>query len=325
MPLQVPEDLAGVRLQDFLHGAFPDVDRAALRRLVREGRVRVNRMEPEGDPRLFPYDQVEVRADVDELPVHRKGKAKAVAPIEVLHESATCLVVHKPAGLCVVPDRTGEEDSVHARLPELRPDADLRIVHRLDRDTSGCLLLGKGVEAARHFDEAFRERTVKKRYVALAQGALLRDEQVVDHSIGEDGRRPGLMLAKRGKKPGFKPAKTIVRVRERFVSHTLVELEPETGRSHQLRVHLQAIGHPIAGDEDYGGEPLLLSRWKRRYKLRTGVVERPLLERMFLHAERLAFVDLDGTAVEVEAPMPDDLQKALRKVADFGAMRDERR
>ena len=102
----------------------------------------------------------------------------------------------------------------------------------------------------------------------------------------------------------------------RFVSHTLVELEPETGRSHQLRVHLQAIGHPIAGDEDYGGEPLLLSRWKRRYKLRTGVVERPLLERMFLHAERLAFVDLDGTAVEVEAPMPDDLQKALRKVAE---------
>lgn len=327
MLLSVPESLAGVRLQDFLQSAFAGVDHAALRRLVQAGSVRVNRMEPEGDPRLFPYDQVEVRANDGDLPRHKKAKSapKPTLSLEVLFESATCLVVHKPAGLVVVPDRTGEEDSVHAHLPGLRAGEDLRIVHRLDRDTSGCLALAKGLEAAQHFDEAFRGRTVHKHYVALAQGLLLRDEQVVDHAIGEDAQRPGRMRASRRSKPGFKAARTIVRVRERFLHHTLVDLEPETGRSHQLRVHLQAIGHPIAGDLDYGGEPLLLSRWKRRYKLRTGVAERPLLARMFLHAERLEFADLDGTAVHVTAPLPNDLQKALRRVSEFSAGRDERR
>jgi 23S rRNA-/tRNA-specific pseudouridylate synthase len=98
-------------------------------------------------------------------------------------------------------------------------------------------------------------------------------------------------------------------------------LRPTTGRTHQLRVHLQSVGHAIVADRDYGGEPLLLSRLKPGYKLRPGVVERPLVERMFLHAERLAFRDLDGREVVVETPLPDELAVALRQLENFATRR----
>jgi 23S rRNA-/tRNA-specific pseudouridylate synthase len=112
-------------------------------------------------------------------------------------------------------------------------------------------------------------------------------------------------------RPGFRAAHTEVRCREAFADFALLELRPSTGRGHQLRVHLQSVGHPIVGDAAYGGEPLLLSRLKPRYKQKKGLAERPLLARMFLHAERIEFADVDGKEVAVEAPLPQDLSVAL--------------
>ncbi len=316
--------MAGVLLQDFLAVSYPTVDRAALRGLQAEGRVYVNGMLAAAQRRLSPFDYVEVRAAESELALHRR-RGEAVEPgLRVLVETAHALVIDKPAGETVVPDRSGQEGGIHAKLPDLRPGEDLRVVHRLDRDTSGCLVLAKGLVAARHFDLLFRERRVNKTYIALVHGALARDEIVIDAYLGPDPRRPGKVLSSPRAREGFREARTNAIVEQAFARHTLVRLLPETGRSHQLRVHLQTIGHPIVGDADYGGEPLLLSQLKRGYKLRPGLQERPLFERMCLHARSVVFDDVDGTRVEANAPLPDGMQQAIDKVATFGAARMRR-
>jgi 23S rRNA pseudouridine1911/1915/1917 synthase len=170
---------------------------------------------------------------------------------------------------------------------------------------------------------------VHERHVALldeafVHGAVARDEFTIDAFVGPDPRRPGKMLTSPRAREGFRDARTDVVVEESFSRHTLVRLSPKTGRSHQLRVHMQSQGHSIVGDVDYGGEQLLLSQLKRTYKIRAGLTERALLERMFLHARDVAFCDVDGVHAEVHAPLPGDLQHALDKVASFGAMRTRR-
>lgn len=313
----VPEDLHGIQLADYLERWFPRLDRIQLRRLVLDGLVMVNRSEVRPNQRLRRGDFIEVDADLQEV---RPKPSTSVLP-EVLLETASALVVAKPAGVPTVPDRFVKlADSVHSLLPELRPDQDLRIVHRLDRDTSGCLLLAKGLAAAQHFDRQLRAGAMHKEYLALVSGQLpgpLRIELL----LGPDHARPGKVVAREEPKKGFREACTDLEVERTFARFCLVRLWPRTGRGHQLRVHLQAIGHPIVGDTDYGGEELLLSQLKKRYKQRCGQAERPLLQRMFLHAERLSFVDLDGAEQQVMAPMPPELQQALTKLERFAGPR----
>lgn len=305
----VESEFAGILLGDFLARELPPTASRHLRRLVAAGDVRVNGETCVTNRRLRANDVVQV--PLVELPP--RG-VRTAAPLEVLFESAALLVIHKPPGLPTVPDRSGQGASVHSRLAELRPDADLRIVHRLDRDTSGCLVLAKGLDAARHCDRWFAEGLVHKRYVALVQGVPPATEFVVDTPLGPDPRRPGKVVPGSLGQREFREAVTAVKVREAFTRHALLELRPATGRSHQLRVHLMSIGHPIVGDRDYGGEPLLLSQLKSRYKLRIGTTERPLLDRLFLHAEAITLDDLDGRPVAVECPLPSDLATALRKL-----------
>jgi 23S rRNA pseudouridine1911/1915/1917 synthase len=314
----VPDDADGAMLADVLARAWPGLRTTALRAAIAAGEVHVGGAPWISNRRVRAGDVVLWRA---EAVAPAAATAPPVAMPAVLWESPTALVVAKPAGAPTVPDRSGRERGIHGVLPALRPDADLRIVHRLDRDTSGCLLLGKGIAAARHFDRAFAAAEVAKTYVALVAGQLARDEFAIDAFLGPDRRRPGKVVAAARELPEFRAAHTDVRVRQRLPQHTLLELRPRTGRSHQLRVHLQSIGHPIVGDSDYGGEELLLSRLKAGYKLRRGVPERPLLSRMFLHAERLSFTDVDGGRADVECPWPEDLAVALRQLASH----DERR
>jgi RluA family pseudouridine synthase len=308
----VEADLRGIQLVDLLERELPPTHRANLRHLLGAGFVRVNGEVVLTSRRLRVGDVVQV-AQVDLPP--RLGAGKALP--EVRFESATALVIGKPAGIPVVPDRSGQDQGIHGLLEALRPGADLRIVHRLDRDTSGCLLLAKGIEAARHFDLQFRESLVRKRYLALVHGVPGAAEFAIDVWLGPDPRRPGKVLAGEREKPGFRDAHTDVSVRASYGDHALLELRPSTGRGHQLRVHLASVGHPIVADGDYGGAPLLLSAIKRGYKLRPGVAERPLFGRMFLHAEGLAFTDVDGTSVAVETPLPEDLGKALKQLERF--------
>jgi RluA family pseudouridine synthase len=259
----------------------------------------------------------------DVVQIERDGLAprpESPAPVPaVLHESASVLVIAKPAGVVTVPDRSGREAGVYALLPEL--GADVRIVHRLDRDTSGCLLLGKGLTAAQHFDVQFRTGAVHKTYVALVDGLPLQDAFSIDAWLGSDRRRPGKVVTASAPGRGLREAHTDVLVRRRFRQHALLELRPRTGRSHQLRAHLASVGHAIVGDLDYGGRDLLLSALKGDYKLRRGVAERPLLRRMFLHAERIVFDDVDGARVDVSAPLPADLTIAVQKLESYDRRR----
>ena len=321
--LVVERALSGVRLHDLLARSWPGARRGLLRQLVAGGEVSVNGEECVSDRKLRVGDVVVVQG----APERRVGAreravvAAAASDLSVLAETSTALVVAKPAGTPSVPSRHGKERGIHGMLQELRAEDDLRIVHRLDRNTSGCLVLAKGLEAARHFDEQFRERMVEKSYLALVGGVPSRDAFTIDAWLGPDRRRPGMVVAADRERKGFREALTRVVVRRRFRRHALLALHPATGRGHQLRVHLQSVGHPIVGDEDYGGERLLLSRLKPDYRKRTGVEERPLLQRMFLHAERIRFRDVDGVEVDVTAPLPEDLRVATRHVEKHASAR----
>lgn len=290
----------------------------SLRALVAAGKVSVNGQQCLADARLRVNDVVIVSAEL----APRTAPCKAGdSALQVLAEGESFLVVDKPAGLPTVPTRDGQDGGVHALLPALRPGADLRIVHRLDRETSGCLLLAKGLAAARHFDAAFGAAQVHKVYVALVHGVPVSEAFSVDSWLGPDPRRPGKVIAADSEQRGFRSAHTDVGLRRAYGGHALLELRPSTGRSHQLRVHLASSGHAIVGDSAYGGQPLLLSQIKTDYKLRPGVTERPLVERLFLHAERLEFRDVDDLVVAATAPLPPELDTALRKLDRFDAPR----
>lgn len=318
--LVVEAELAGSRLADFLESSLPPTHRLVLRDLIASGRVKVNGETCSSSRKLREGDVVQVPENRPEENGRRRIAKVHEAP-EVRYESRSVLVIAKSPGLATVPARSGSDRSIHGLLAALRPEDDLRIVHRLDRDTSGCLMLGKGVEAARHFDEQFRKGLVAKTYVALVHGVPAQERFSIDAWLGPDPRRPGKVMASSAERKGFRMAHTEVLRTRAFRRHALLALHPTTGRGHQLRVHLQSVGHPIVGDRDYGGEPLLLSGLKTGYKRRPGVRERPLVDRLFLHAERLSFCDLDGTQVAVETPLPEDLAMALQKLEDF----DERR
>lgn len=319
--LFVPEPQGGILLLDFLERVLADADRVAVRSALRAGAVAVNGMQCERNCRLRAGDMVTI--DVDLGVLQRRPRIPDRA-LPVLFESEHLLVVDKPAGLPVVPDRAGAQQGVHGLLGSLRAGADLRIAHRLDRDTSGCLLLAKGLASARHLDQSFRRGLVRKDYLALVHGRMARAFETIDLHLGPDPARPGKVVASPRARAGFRTAVTEVQVEASMPDFTLVRVRPRTGRGHQIRVHLQSLGHPIVADLDYGGRRLLLSDLKPGYKRRPGTVERPLLARMFLHASAVALIDVDGAEVAVKAPLPDDLRIALAKVQAFAVRRPRR-
>jgi RluA family pseudouridine synthase len=215
--------------------------------------------------------------------------------------------VNKPAGLLAVPDRYDKaKPNLFTMLQAERPGQWLANVHRLDFNTSGVFICAKSADAFREVARQFSERQTCKIYAALVQG--FPEEQTIDLPIGERPDRPGrAKIDRRGDE-----ARSIVRLRERFRGFTLVEVQIETGRMHQIRVHMQAVGCPLVGDVDYGGAPLLLSQIKRNYKPKE--TEKPLLARPALHAESLT---LREPARTFTAPCPKDLTVAVKYLRKY--------
>lgn len=234
--------------------------------------------------------------------------------IPVLHEDDALLAINKPAGLLVAPDRWDKQrDNLMSLLAVARPGEYLANVHRLDFNTTGIFLLAKTKPALVHVVRQFNDRTTQKTYIALCHG--LPAQLTIELPIGKHPRHPGLV---RIDSRAGKPAKTVIRVIEKFDRHTLLEIELHTGRQHQIRVHLQAAGTPLVGDADYGGAPLLLSQIKRRYKAKPGEVERPLLARPALHAERLTLTHpVSGEPLTIQADRPHDLEVAIKYLRRF--------
>jgi RluA family pseudouridine synthase len=319
----VPEHQHHISLPEFLESFLGDARRPYVRGLIREGRVEVNTVAVSRNVRLHHGDMVSVLLPdvVEDVPRHAVGGRRARPELPVLYEDAACLVVDKPGGLVTVPDRTGEERGVHGLLEQCFPGLDVRIVHRLDRGTSGCLLLAKGIEPARHFDELLRERRIEKRYLAIVKGIVRLDAFTVNLPLGPDERRPGLVRGYPGGGKRSREAITKFAVLERFDLATLLAAMPETGRSHQIRVHLSHKHHPLWIDRDYGGQDAFyLSQIKPDYRSRKGVTERPLMERLTLHSERVVFDSPAAGRVDVTAPVPEDFGVFLKKLRRFAPL-----
>lgn len=236
--------------------------------------------------------------------------------VEVLYEDDNLLAVNKPAGLLAVINRWDQaKDNLVDLLQAAHPGQHFASVQRLDKNTSGVFLLAKVPDAFGIVPDQFCKRKITERYLAIVIGAGMRGdrEEVVEFPIGLHPRLVGLSQVNH--KHG-KPARSIVRVREQFYGYTLVEVEIETRRQHQVQVHCEAIGHPVVGDAGYGGTPLLLSELKRRYKGKDDVPERPLLDRPALHA---ATIILAEPSVTISASLPKDMEVALKYLRKFAA------
>ncbi len=231
----------------------------------------------------------------------------------VLLEDDHIVVLDKPAGLLVVPDRF---DPDVPNLASLFRSGGEKVftVHRLDKDTSGCIVFAKTAEAHAFLNAEFESHTVVKRYAAICRGSLADETGVIDLPIGEDrGRHAMRVDRKKGKE-----SRTEFSVTERFQGFTLVEARPMTGRTHQVRVHMMALGHPIVSDPLYGdGEPFFLSRTKRNYR-KGKKVEKPLLSRTALHAESLVVRHpVTHEEIIVSSPFHKDMRSVVRMLRKY--------
>lgn len=296
--VRVGADRAGQRIDNFLRGELPGVPKGRLYRLLRRGEVRVNGGRIKAEYKLREGDEVRIPP----ARIKRDGppppEARAVAMLdEVLYEDKRLLVVNKPAGLAVH-GGSGIDYGVIELLRHARPDLkELGLVHRLDRETSGCLVMAKRRSALRDLHARFREGRVEKNYLALVVGDWQYGEQLIEVPLLVSNRRGGerhVIASDKGK-----PARTRVALSRTYGVYSLLRCAPETGRTHQIRVHLQHAGHPIAGDERYGDEAA--NSEARRFGL----------QRLFLHAQSIAFADDSGNDLHFTAPLAPDLEEFL--------------
>ncbi|HYO64229.1 MAG TPA: RluA family pseudouridine synthase [Pyrinomonadaceae bacterium] len=303
LTFEVAAEDEGERLDSFLAARVEGVSRTALKRVIEGGEVLVSGRARKASYKLRAGEQIEV-----ELPPPPPLElAPEAIPLDILHEDPDIIVVNKPAGMVVHPAagvRGGTlANAVAHRLqiahsPSLRPG----IVHRLDRDTSGVIVVAKTVGAHEHLSEQFRAREVFKSYAALVHGVVREDAGRVEQPVGRDPRHRTRMAVVRG----GRAALSLYRVRRRFERFTLLDVEIKTGRTHQIRVHLAWLKHPVVGDETYGaGRDHNLPE----ARLRSLVAA---LGRQFLHAEQLGFRHpRTGERVHFSAPLPAELSNLL--------------
>jgi len=320
----VSKEDGGRRLDTYLVALLPDLSRTRIQELIRDGKVRV--AAPNAAPRCAsrPSHPVEPgeRIEIEIVARPPLEAAPEEIPLDLLYEDAALAVVNKPAGM-VVHAGAGHASGtlVNAllhRLGTLSSGGDpLRpgIVHRLDRGTSGVLVVARTEAAHRSLAAQFRARTVKKVYLALVDGKLLRESGTIDLPIARDPHRRTRMSARaaiRGRS-----ARTDWRVLARLPGYTLVEIELHTGRTHQIRAHFSALGHPLAGDTLYGAP----ARPAGPARARNGAALPPL-DRPFLHAARLGFTHpVTGLSVEFRAPFPPDLTTCLTHLASASGIK----
>ncbi len=300
---------SGERLDVFVVRRCSGLSRSLVQRLIREGRVTVGGRPGRAGQRLERGDCVVARMRPD---VPQPLRPEPI-PLTIVYEDADLLVVDKPAALTVHPAAGVRRGTLAAALLAYRPELAgvggperPGIVHRLDRDTSGLLVVAKNEAARAALARQWKERQVEKGYLALVHGRLEPPQGVIDAPIGRDARHRQRMAVVEG----GRAARTAYRVRRYLPAgqaglpetprgrdvYSLVEVTLSTGRTHQIRVHFAALGHPLVGDRVYG---------------------RPstVLRRQFLHAHRLAFRHpVDGRPLEFESPLPEDLQVALERV-----------
>lgn len=231
--------------------------------------------------------------------------------LDILYEDDDVVVLNKPTGLLVIPDRYDNDIPSLNRILETHYHQHMYVVHRLDKGTSGVICFAKNEEAHKHMSAQFREHEVEKYYTGLVGGSVLNTTDTITTPITQHPTKSGRMItANKGKE-----SKTSYEVLEQWPLYSLVQFRIYTGRTHQIRVHTQSIGHPIVCDELYGdGAPFYVSGIKKKYNLGKFEEERPLLDRLALHASKLVFTAPSGKKVTAEAPLPKDIAACVKQL-----------
>jgi 23S rRNA pseudouridine1911/1915/1917 synthase len=293
-----------LRLDLALIRRHPGLSRRKAREVIEKGQVDVD-----GHTIREPGRTVEATTDIRWDP-NRKATPRARLSLPLLHGDEHLLVVDKPAGLLAVPTAPGAvEDTALARVQDYARHLDPRrpyvgVVHRLDRDTSGALAFALKPPVRGALRDLFREHHIERRYAALVHGRPAADEGVVDLPIHDEYAAGRRRVARAGE--ASRPALTRWRVLERLPGATLLEVELETGRQHQIRVHLRHVGHPVVGDAVYAAAPEGAQARRR---------PAAMAPRQMLHARVLGFRHpVSGSAVRVESPLPEDFLRVLRRL-----------
>jgi 23S rRNA pseudouridine1911/1915/1917 synthase len=297
--LSIQASEAGIRLDRYLTSAMTGISRTVVQQLIGDGAVLINGHTGKSGYMLRSGDNVQIFSfNMHNKPINIKPQS---LPLDIVYEDKDLLVVNKAAGMVVHPAPGHYDDTMVnaliARYPDIqREDSEQRpgIIHRLDKDTSGLIIVARNAAIHSVLAEQMKRHQIVKRYLALVEGVVALDKGSIDAPIGRNPRHRQQMAITA---VGSRAARTHFRVLERFARHTLLLLELETGRTHQIRVHLKAIGHPIAGDPVYGSGS----------KIR-GIT----LKRQFLHAYQLKFTHpTTGSVLNLEEPLPQDLQTIL--------------
>ena len=300
--VEITEDNNDQRLDNFLITRLKGVPKSHIYRIVRKGEVRVNKGRVDVKYRLVAGDIVRVPpvrvAERSEESYVPQGLQAALQQ-GILYEDEGFLIVNKPAGFAVH-GGSGVSSGIIEGLRLMRPEAHfLELVHRLDKDTSGCLLIAKKRSALRKLHELFRDDQVHKTYLALLSGQWARKKEVVTAPLLKNVSKGGeriVVISQSGK-----AAETLFKRLQLFRNATVVEASPKTGRTHQIRVHAASLGHPIVGDERYGLDEVNRDFKSKGYK------------RMFLHAETLKFQHpVTGELINISAPLPSQLEHLLK-------------
>ena len=299
--VRVDAEGAGQRVDNFLRRELPGVPKSRLYRLLRRGEVRINGGRVRAEYRLKDGDEVRIPPARIREPGGDPPAAHAARVAErVLFEDKRLLVIDKPSGTAVH-GGSGVSHGVIELLRFARPDLkDLALVHRLDRETSGCLVLSKRRSALRALHERFREGLVEKNYLALVAGDWQLGKVLVSAPLFVQNRKGGerhVVVSDEGKQ-----AETRFRLSRRIAEYSLMQCQPLSGRTHQVRVHAQYQGYPLVIDERYGD-----ARANEAAKAAG-------LRRLFLHAQSIAFPDDSGNELHFTAPLADDLQAFLEEL-----------
>jgi 23S rRNA pseudouridine1911/1915/1917 synthase len=292
-----PGSPAGMRLDVYIAAQVPGLSRAAARRLIDEGKALVNAKAVKAGLRLREGDRITVEREAAEPPAARPGPQSI--PVEILHADKDILVLNKPSGLVVHPGAGNREgtlvNALLALYPEIAgvgPEERPGIVHRLDKGTSGVMVAARSSRAYASLVGQFKRHDVRKTYLGLVYGRVAEAEGHIDWPIGRHATKRK-RISTHTKDP--REAETFFRVIESLPEATLLEIRPVTGRTHQIRVHLAAAGHPIVGDGVYGRKKL-----SKRYP------------RLFLHARTISFLHpATGERLEFAAPLPAELESLL--------------
>lgn len=313
----VDESAAGQRLDAFLAGALAAVSRSRIKRGIDQKLATVNGVAERASYRVSTGEQIEIT-----VPPAAEGPRPEAIPIDVLYDDDTIIVVNKPPNMVVHPAKGHWEGTLAAALAHrfgqlstvggpVRPG----IVHRLDRDTSGVIVIAKNDAAHENLAAQFHDRDVAKEYLAIVAGAPDRDADRVVAAIGPHPKHREKM-ALREDHADSRPAETFFEVLERFPGFALVRARPKTGRTHQIRLHLMHLRTPVLCDRLYGGRAKLTAGELRSITRRKCAIGIPddvaLLHRQALHAQRLAFAHpATGAELEFEAPLPNDMRQTL--------------